>query len=198
MLALLATTRNTAVPTIIHGGHRINVIPSEIFVDVDGRILPGQKPEDFAAAVRALVGDDVDVELTRGGSGLEADPASPLFQTIGAVMHDLDPGCEVVPYLVSGGTDAKSLPGIKVYGFMPSREHPEEATLAHSHDERVSISNLPSAPTRSTRLRHGSVPGKPGQCDLHPFALSAWCGIITRMAETTVVPHTVEVETWNG
>ncbi len=142
ILALLATTRNTAVPTIIHGGHRINVIPSEVFVDVDGRILPGQKPEDFVAAVRALVGDDVDVELTRGGSGLEADPESPLFQTIGAVMSDLDPGSVVVPYLVSGGTDAKSLPGIKVYGFMPLRDHPEESTLAHAHDERVSISNL--------------------------------------------------------
>jgi acetylornithine deacetylase/succinyl-diaminopimelate desuccinylase-like protein len=142
LLALLATTRNTAVPTIIQGGHRINVIPSEVFVDMDGRILPGQDPEEFVAAVRDLIGDDVGVELTRGGSGLEADPESPLFHTIGAVMSDLDPGSVVVPYLVSGGTDAKSLPGIKVYGFMPLRDHPEEFTLAHAHDERISISNL--------------------------------------------------------
>ncbi|RIK36084.1 MAG: hypothetical protein DCC58_19720, partial [Chloroflexi bacterium] len=42
LLALRATTRNTAVPTIIHGGHRINVIPGEVICDVDGRVLPGQ------------------------------------------------------------------------------------------------------------------------------------------------------------
>lgn len=140
--ALYATTRNTAVPTIIHGGHRINVIPSEVMVDVDGRVLPGQDPERFAAEVRELVGRWVDVELTRGATGLEADPASPLFDTIAATIRDLDPGAEVVPYLVSGGTDAKCLPGIKVYGFMPMRYDPSEFELAHAHDERISIANL--------------------------------------------------------
>ncbi|HUZ02263.1 MAG TPA: M20/M25/M40 family metallo-hydrolase [Thermomicrobiaceae bacterium] len=139
---LYAGTRNTAVPTIIHGGHRINVIPSEIEIDVDGRILPGQSPEDFAEAVRAVVGQDAQVELTSRGGGLEADPGSPLFETIGSVIGELDPGAAVVPFLVPGGTDAKSLPGVKVYGFMPTRYHPEEFDLAHGHDERVSIDNL--------------------------------------------------------
>lgn len=139
---LYATTRNTAVPTIIQGGHRINVIPSEVMVDVDGRVLPGQDPELFADEVRALVGEHVEVELRSGRTGLEADPASPLFDTIRETMGALDPGAEVVPFLVGGGTDAKSLPGIKVYGFMPSRVNPEEFDLAHAHDERVSIANL--------------------------------------------------------
>jgi acetylornithine deacetylase/succinyl-diaminopimelate desuccinylase-like protein len=140
--SLYATTRNTAVPTIIHGGHRINVIPSEVMVDVDGRVLPGQDPAEFVDQVRALIGDDVDVEMTRGGTGLEADPSSALFETISSTMSELDPGTTVVPYLVSGGTDAKSIPGVKVYGFMPTRDNPEEFGLAHSHDERISISNL--------------------------------------------------------
>lgn len=139
---LYAGTRNTAVPTIIHGGHRINVIPSEIEIDVDGRILPGQDPEAFAAAVQAVVGADAEVTLTSRGGGLEADPGSPLFETIGAVIEELDPGATVVPFLVPGGTDAKSLPGIKVYGFMPMRYHAEEFDLAHGHDERISIDNL--------------------------------------------------------
>ncbi len=140
--SLYATTRNTAVPTIIHGGHRINVIPSEVIVDVDGRVLPGQDPEKFVQEVRDLVGKDVDVESMRGSTGLEADPKSELFEAISNTISDLDPGATVVPYLVSGGTDAKSIPGVKVYGFMPTRDHPEESGLAHSHDERISISNL--------------------------------------------------------
>ncbi len=139
---LYAMTRNTAVPTLVRGGHRINVIPSEVVVEVDGRILPGQDPEAFAAEVQRLVGPNVEVELTSRGRGLEADPDSPLFRTIAEVMAELDPGARVVPYLVPGGTDAKCLPGIKVYGFMPMRDHPEEFDLAHAHDERISVSTL--------------------------------------------------------
>lgn len=139
---LYAMTRNTAVPTIIRGGHRINVIPSEVTVEVDGRILPGEDPEAFAAEVQRLVGENVQVELTSRGSGLEADPQSPLFDTIRQTMVELDPGAEVLPYIVPGGTDAKCLPGIKVYGFMPMRDFPEEFELAHGHDERISVSTL--------------------------------------------------------
>ncbi len=140
--SLYATTRNTAVPTIIHGGHRINVIPSEVIVDVDGRVLPGQDPEAFVAEVRELLKEDVDVESMHGSTGLEAEPNSALFEAIASTISDLDPGAAVVPFLVSGGTDAKSIPGVKVYGFMPTRDNPEEFGLAHSHDERITISNL--------------------------------------------------------
>jgi acetylornithine deacetylase/succinyl-diaminopimelate desuccinylase-like protein len=148
-LSLRATTRNTAVPTIMHGGHRINVIPGEIICDVDGRVLPGQQPADFVAQVAELLGPDVAVEASRAGAtGIEADPNSPLFDTIQSVMGELDPGSAVAPYLVSGGTDAKSLPGIKVYGFWPAALSPEEMNGAHNHDERVSTRSLEFA-TRS-------------------------------------------------
>jgi acetylornithine deacetylase/succinyl-diaminopimelate desuccinylase-like protein len=141
--SLRATTRNTAVPTIIHGGHRINVIPGEVVCDVDGRVLPGQDPAAFVQQVRELLGDQVAVEATSSGSsGIEADPSSPLFDTISGVMGEIDPGSVVAPFLVSGGTDAKSLPGIKVYGFMPGRFSDAELNGAHNHDERVSIDNL--------------------------------------------------------
>jgi acetylornithine deacetylase/succinyl-diaminopimelate desuccinylase-like protein len=142
-LSLRATTRNTAVPTIIHGGHRINVIPGEITCDVDGRTLPGQDPAEFIQQVRDLVGDDVEVRARgAGSSGIEADPDSALFETIREVMGEIDPGSEVAPFLVSGGTDAKSIPGIKVYGFNPGRYSDVEMNGAHNHDERVTIDNL--------------------------------------------------------
>ncbi|MCO5177302.1 MAG: M20/M25/M40 family metallo-hydrolase [Thermomicrobiales bacterium] len=141
-LSLRATTRNTAVPTIIHGGHRINVIPGEVTCDVDGRILPGQDPDAFRAEVQALLGNEVEIVGSGGAAGIEADPASELFDTIRAVMGDIDPGSEVAPFLVSGGTDAKSIPGVKVYGFNPAPYSVEEMNGAHNHDERVSIDNL--------------------------------------------------------
>ena len=141
-LQLRATTRNTAVPTIVGGGHRINVIPSEVWVDVDGRVLPGQDPAEWARQVQQAVGDEVEVQPRGGSTGLQADPESPFFDAIAAVMGEQDRGALVAPFLVSGGTDAKALPGIKVYGFMPSRNGAEESGLAHAHDERVRVDSL--------------------------------------------------------
>lgn len=143
-LSLRATTRNTAVPTIIHGGHRINVIPGEIVCDVDGRVLPGQDPMDFVRQVRELLEPEgVEVQpASSGASGIEADPESALFDTIRSAMQEIDPGSDVAPFLVSGGTDAKSIPGVKVYGFNPGRYSTVEMNGAHNHDERVTIDNL--------------------------------------------------------
>lgn len=144
-LVLRATTRNTAVPTIIHGGHRINVIPSEVVLDIDGRILPGQHPDDWLAQVQAAVGDEVTVELTEREEGIAADPASPLFDAIAATIAEMDPGAGVAPYLVSGGTDAGWLEDVKVYGFFPFNA-PERnslyGTLVHGHDERIAVADL--------------------------------------------------------
>jgi acetylornithine deacetylase/succinyl-diaminopimelate desuccinylase-like protein len=142
-LQLRATVSNTAVPTILHGGHRINVIPSEVSVDVDGRVLPGQQPEDWRRQVQDAVGPEVEVTLLNpGSSGIEADPESPLFDTIAAVMAERDPGSRVAPYLVSGGTDARAFPEVKTYGFMPTRFGTPALALAHAHDERTSVDSL--------------------------------------------------------
>jgi len=139
---LYAMTRNTAVPTIVHGGHRINVIPSEVTVDVDGRILPGEDPQSFVDAIQALVHPGVHVEALSMASGIEAPADTPLFATIREVMGEIDPGSHVVPYLVPGATDARHLPGVRVYGFMPMRDHPEEFDLAHAHNERISVDTI--------------------------------------------------------
>lgn len=144
-LMLRATTRNTAVPTIVHGGHRINVIPSEIVLDVDGRILPGQDPDEWLATIKAVVGEEVETELLSRESGIEADPASPLFDAIAETIGEIVPGAKVAPYLVSGGTDARHLPNVKVYGFFPfnaPERNPLYATLVHGHDERIAVDDL--------------------------------------------------------
>jgi acetylornithine deacetylase/succinyl-diaminopimelate desuccinylase-like protein len=141
-LSLRATTHNTAVPTIVHGGHRINVIPSEIALDIDGRILPGQDAAAWARQVQEAVGDEVTVELVQGGSGIAADPASPFYAAMEATMGDLDPGAKLLPFLVSGGTDARAVPGIKVYGFMPGQSGEDALALAHGHDERARVDDL--------------------------------------------------------
>ena len=142
---LNAIFRNTATPTILQAGSKINVIPAEAIAQVDCRVLPGATPESIAAEVRAVVGDRVEVEFGRFNPGQESDPASPLFETIKQCVGARVPGSMVVPGLIAGGTDARHVNklGIKTYGFIPARyEGPSMTGLAHAHDERISVANL--------------------------------------------------------
>jgi acetylornithine deacetylase/succinyl-diaminopimelate desuccinylase-like protein len=62
---------NTVNATVVRGGEKINVIPSEVTVELDGRLLPGYTPTDMIGELRRLVGDDVEFEV------ISHDPAPP-------------------------------------------------------------------------------------------------------------------------
>jgi acetylornithine deacetylase/succinyl-diaminopimelate desuccinylase-like protein len=74
-----------------------------------------------------------------------ADPASPLFEAIKATVDNMDPDAKVAPFLVSGGTDARHMPDVKIYGFFPfppSERNAEYSPLVHGHDERIAVEDL--------------------------------------------------------
>lgn len=145
-LALNAQLRNTATPTILSAGSKINVIPSVAEAQVDGRSLPGFDGQGFLAEVRPIVGDEVGLELLDDSPPLEADLDSPLYHTIVGVMQTQLPGAYPLPSLVTGATDAKHVTrlGTRVYGFSAMRYEPKVPTmpLVHGHDERISVDNL--------------------------------------------------------
>ncbi len=144
-LELQAIITNTAVPTIVHGGHQINVIPSEIVLDVDGRIVPGQDPEAFRAEIQQLVGDDIEVEYLSGYPGLEATAASPLFDAIQGIAAEMLPDTNLIPIMMTGATDAGLIPAVHAYGFFPLRTFDRQAlynSLVHGHDERIGVDDL--------------------------------------------------------
>lgn len=151
-----ALTRNTVVPTMIHGGSRINVIPSEIVVDIDGRVLPGADPYDFRDQVQAAVGDAAEIELVKPVTGTAADVESSFYDAIVATMADLEPDARVIPAMSSGGTDAPLIPGVKVYGFFPIPATKRVALydpLVHGHNERIHVDDLAYA----TRIIHDLI-----------------------------------------
>jgi acetylornithine deacetylase/succinyl-diaminopimelate desuccinylase-like protein len=142
---LAASLHNTATPTMLKAGTRINVIPAEAECQVDCRILPGTSLESLERELRAVIGHRVQVEFAPFSPALESDPDSPLFETISQVIAEHEPGAMVVPGLITGGTDAKHVTklGVKVYGFVPMcYEGPSMTGLAHNHNERVSVANL--------------------------------------------------------
>ena len=132
--------RNTVNATIIRGGEKINVVPSEIVVELDGRLLPGFEPADLIAEVQAIVGGDVELELVRHDPG-PPEPDLGLFEMLAGVLRELDPDGIPVPFLQIGVTDARffGLVGIESYGFLPMRMPDDFVGLQYIHaaDERV-------------------------------------------------------------
>ncbi len=137
--------RNTVTATIIRGGEKINVVPSEIVVELDGRALPGFGPDELIAEVQAIVGDDVELELIRHDPG-PPEPDLGLFGMLAGVIRELDPEGIPVPLLQIGVTDARFLGrvGIENYGFLPLRLSEDFlfTKYIHAADERVPVDAL--------------------------------------------------------
>jgi acetylornithine deacetylase/succinyl-diaminopimelate desuccinylase-like protein len=139
--------RNTASPTVVHGGDKSNVIPSAISLELDGRLLPGYTPEDMIAEIRAIVGDDAEIEVGRvaGGAWVE-EPDLTLYPVLAQVLREADPSGIPAPYLMSGSTDGRFFAqlGIQHYGFLPLNLPPgfDFFGSLHAADERVPVEAL--------------------------------------------------------
>jgi acetylornithine deacetylase/succinyl-diaminopimelate desuccinylase-like protein len=140
-----ATLANTANPTMLNAGYKVNVIPGEASAHVDGRFLPGNA-ETFLEDIRNIVGEDIKVEAETFDVALEAPFDTNIVHLMTESLAAEDPAARVVPYMLSGGTDAKALSkfGIKGYGFTPLLlpNDLDFTSLFHGHDERVPISSL--------------------------------------------------------
>ena len=144
--ALIApTVRNSASPTMLDAGYKVNVIPGLGTAGVDGRVLPGGQ-EEFTATLDALTGPDVDWDYAHHEVPLSAPVTGPAFAALREALLHFDPGAHVIPYCMSGGTDAKQFSrlGIAGYGFMPLRlpEGFDYQALFHGVDERVPVDAL--------------------------------------------------------
>jgi len=147
--ALVAgTIRNSANPTMLQAGEKVNVIPAEAVGYVDGRTLHGHEAE-FSATMDELTGPGVTWEYLHSSPALEAPVDTPLVKAMAAALVAEDPGGIPVPYCMSGGTDAKEFSrlGMSCYGFTPlvlPRGYDYYA-MFHGVNERVPLSALRSA-----------------------------------------------------
>ena len=140
-----ATTKNTVNPTMLNAGYKVNVIPGEASAYVDGRFLPGNQ-ESFLNEIKTIVGEEIDVEAETFDVALEAPFENDLVKKMITSLEKEDPLARVVPYMLSGGTDAKAMSkfGIKAYGFTPLMlpNDLDFTSLFHGHDERIPIDSL--------------------------------------------------------
>jgi len=140
-----ATIRNTANPTRLNAGYKENVIPSHASATLDCRTLPGQTQE-FLAQLREIIGPDLQIEPIQQQEALETSFDGALVDAMAAALKAEDSGARAVPYMLSGGTDAKAFAtmGIRCFGFAPLKlpADLDFASLFHGIDERVPVDGL--------------------------------------------------------
>ncbi|KOG59400.1 MULTISPECIES: M20/M25/M40 family metallo-hydrolase [Streptomyces] len=140
-----ATLSNTANPTQLNAGYKVNVIPGEATAHIDGRFLPGHE-EEFLADLDRLLGPKVRREDVHADKAVETTFDGALVEAMQSSLLAEDPTAKAIPYMLSGGTDAKSFDdlGIRGFGFAPLKLPPELdfAGMFHGVDERVPVDGL--------------------------------------------------------
>jgi acetylornithine deacetylase/succinyl-diaminopimelate desuccinylase-like protein len=141
----------TIAPTIIRGGVKENIIPSECETVFDCRILPGQESVQVIGLIKALL-EEVDseklvFETLQVQEPSESKAETPLYDTIALVLREFEPNCGVTSMLTTGGTDSRFFrrKGSVCYGFQPMQsEEPTSKVVKREHgiDERISVENL--------------------------------------------------------
>jgi acetylornithine deacetylase/succinyl-diaminopimelate desuccinylase-like protein len=140
-----AVIRNTANPTMLDAGYKVNVVPTEASAHVDGRFLPGFEDE-FFDTLAELCGEGISVDYVSKQEPWETPYDGELVDAMTRSLLAEDPDAVVAPYLMSGGTDAKHFNklGMRSYGFAPLRlpADLDFTSLFHGVDERVPIDAL--------------------------------------------------------
>lgn len=140
-----ATLRDTANPTMLKAGYKANVIPATAEAVIDCRVIPGRQAA-FEQEIDELIGPDVSREWISELDSYETGFDGDLVDAMNAAVLAHDPDARIVPYMLSGGTDAKAFAGlgIRCFGFAPLRLPPELdfAALFHGVDERVPVDAL--------------------------------------------------------
>jgi acetylornithine deacetylase/succinyl-diaminopimelate desuccinylase-like protein len=133
---------NTVCATGLRGSNKVNVIPSAVSVELDGRLLPGYQPEDLIRELHEIVGREVELEVVHYEPG-PAEPDMGLFDTLGKILCEADPEGVPVPLLMSGASDGRvfSRLGIQTYGFLPMQlpENFNFVQTIHGADERIPV-----------------------------------------------------------
>jgi acetylornithine deacetylase/succinyl-diaminopimelate desuccinylase-like protein len=146
-----ATTHTTFSPNVVHGGTKTNTIPDRVELEVDIRTLPGQTDEDVDAMLAEALGElAARVDVTPAVPARAATSSSmdtPLWDLLRRRAEAVHPGAEVLPFMLTGGTDAAFFRerGVPAYGagmFSERASLAEFQSRFHGHDERIDTESL--------------------------------------------------------
>lgn len=140
--------RSSMSPTIIQGGYRVNVIPSEGTATIDTRLEPSEDPEAFLEQVKSVVNDPA-IEVTWAPRDVRPAGVSPLGTEAFSVLEanvTKHYKTATLPVMLTGGTDMAYLRarGMQCYGIGPATDSEDgpKGFGPHSDQERILESEL--------------------------------------------------------
>jgi acetylornithine deacetylase/succinyl-diaminopimelate desuccinylase-like protein len=142
---LNALLHNTFVPTVVRGGNKSNVIPSECYCEIDCRMLPGNKPEDIVNIVKDLTEkfEGLQIEVIDSSIPSQSPLDHELYRLLDRAMRKYDPQAKLVPYMSTGASDSRYFRemGVAAYGIQTDISSGAMERM-HGHNERISVMSL--------------------------------------------------------
>lgn len=138
--------RNTISITMLSGSKQTNVIPNAATCNLDVRLLPGESPDEFLKALKAVIADpSIKIENINRFKQPNSSPIdSELFSLIARKTKEKYPRAVVTTKMLSGYTESQLYRqlGIIAYGWAPIYTTPEEDEGVHGNNERISVKNV--------------------------------------------------------
>jgi acetylornithine deacetylase/succinyl-diaminopimelate desuccinylase-like protein len=137
--------RTSLATTMIQGGYRVNIIPSQAEAVLDVRTMPGENPEAFVETMRKVVGDpSIEVIHTPRRNVAIGAPSrldTEMYRILEETQKRIYPGAVTMPVMSTGGTDKAYLQarGMQCYGIGPATDDEDgpKGFGAHSDQERI-------------------------------------------------------------
>ncbi|MBK89406.1 MAG: peptidase M20 [Gammaproteobacteria bacterium] len=139
-----ALLRNTCSITTLQGSPKINVVPAEVYAELDCRLLPDEDPETFLHELEGIINDpNIAIDKIMGFTPAVSRTDTPLFEVLANVADEYF-GATVIPTVAGGFTDSHFFRdlGITSYGYSPFAFAPREFAGVHGNDERLAVEQL--------------------------------------------------------
>ena len=151
---LHACCHMTLSPNMLQAGDKVNTVANRAEIQVDVRILPGDTQDSVDQMFEDIIGPDlmpsceIEMILPERQDGADYSTTdTPLWSALTDSIQMAYPGADVVPSLVTGGTDARFFRkrGIPAYGaglLSSDLQLPEFLNRFHGHNERIDVKSL--------------------------------------------------------
>jgi acetylornithine deacetylase/succinyl-diaminopimelate desuccinylase-like protein len=133
--------------TLLNGGFRSNIIPSQGTANFNVRVLPGEDIRETVAEMNRVAGES-QVAFTMSGEPRSSPPISStttaLYGALAEAAKAMAPEVIVTPFMSTGATDGAVLrtKGIPTYGILPLPLAVEDELRMHGDNERVPVASL--------------------------------------------------------
>ena len=139
-----AMISTTAVTTIINGGTKENVIPSEVKAKINFRLLPGDSSAAILRKVKELI-DDERISVSINDNAEESSKVSSVksegFKLLNVVISKIYPDAIVAPSLLIAQTDSRHFRNVteNIFRFIPIRMDDKILGSMHGTNEKIGI-----------------------------------------------------------